>query len=59
MTDVLGVLIIARNGDRAEFYQDPKTYKPAFTASTPLGAVSMTPSLSSTDTHMLVPILAG
>ncbi|KAI6100614.1 histidine phosphatase superfamily [Pisolithus sp. B1] len=39
MTDVLGVLVIARNGDRDEFYQDPKTYEPQFTESTPLGAV--------------------
>ncbi|KIJ11886.1 hypothetical protein PAXINDRAFT_171517 [Paxillus involutus ATCC 200175] len=38
MTDVLGVLVIARNGDRSEFYQDPKTYEAAFTESTPLGA---------------------
>lgn len=41
MTDVLGVLVIARNGGRYEYYQDPKTYEPAFTESTPLGAVSM------------------
>lgn len=39
MTDVLGVLVIARNGDRDEFFQDPKTYEPHFTESTPLGAV--------------------
>ncbi|KAF8554823.1 phosphoglycerate mutase-like protein [Imleria badia] len=39
MTDVLGVVVIARNGDRLEYYQDPKTYKPDFTESTPLGAV--------------------
>ncbi|KAN0081472.1 Histidine phosphatase superfamily [Tylopilus felleus] len=39
MTDVLGVLVIARNGDRYEYYQDPATYEPAFTESTPLGAV--------------------
>lgn len=38
MTDVLGVLVIARNGGRYEYYQDPKTYEPAFTESTPLGA---------------------
>lgn len=41
MTDVLGSVVIARNGDRYEYYQDPKTYEPAFTESTPLGAVSM------------------
>jgi hypothetical protein len=35
MTDVLGVLVIARNGGRYEYYQDPKTYEPTFTESTP------------------------
>ncbi|KAG8220466.1 histidine phosphatase superfamily [Butyriboletus roseoflavus] len=39
MTDVLGSVVIVRNGDRYEYYQDPKTYEPAFTESTPLGAV--------------------
>lgn len=48
MTDVLGTLVIARNGERMEFYQDPVTYEPAFTESTPLGAVSMIPCLFST-----------
>lgn len=38
MSKVLGVLVIARNGDREEFYQDPKTYEPSSTRSTPLGA---------------------
>lgn len=37
MSDVLGVLVIATNGGRTEFYQDPYTYQPAFTISTPLG----------------------
>lgn len=36
---VLGVLVLARNGDRTGFYQDPYTYEPSFTESTPLGAV--------------------
>ena len=36
---VLGVLILARNGDRTRFYQDPYSYEPKFTESTPLGAV--------------------
>lgn len=40
MTDVLGVLVIARNGDRSEYYQDPKTYDGYYTESTALGAVS-------------------
>ncbi|KAG1729353.1 histidine phosphatase superfamily [Suillus paluster] len=39
MPEVHGVLIIARNGDRTEFYQDPYTYEPSYTESTPLGAV--------------------
>ncbi|KAG1718017.1 histidine phosphatase superfamily [Suillus paluster] len=38
MPEVHGVLIIARNGDRTEFYQDPYTYEPSYTESTPLGA---------------------
>lgn len=38
MTDVLGVLVIARNGDRTEFYQDPNTYENSYTESTALGA---------------------
>ncbi|KAI6145364.1 histidine phosphatase superfamily [Pisolithus tinctorius] len=38
MSKVLGVLVIARNGDREEFFQDPKTYEPSPTRSTPLGA---------------------
>lgn len=38
MPDVHGVLIIARNGDRTEFYQDPYTYEPSYVDSTPLGA---------------------
>ncbi|KAJ7077542.1 histidine phosphatase superfamily [Mycena belliarum] len=37
MSSVLGAIIIARNGDRREFYQDPTTYKPALTESTALG----------------------
>jgi hypothetical protein len=37
MTDVLGVLVIARNGDRTEYYQDPKTYESSYTESTALG----------------------
>ncbi|KAG6331440.1 hypothetical protein ID866_7646, partial [Astraeus odoratus] len=38
MSKVLGALVIARNGDREEFFQDPKTYEPSPTRSTPLGA---------------------
>ncbi|KAJ7215562.1 histidine phosphatase superfamily [Mycena pura] len=37
MSNVLGVIVIARNGDRNEFYQDPKTYAPSLTDSTALG----------------------
>ncbi|KAG1837416.1 histidine phosphatase superfamily [Suillus subalutaceus] len=39
MTNVLGVLIIARNGDRTEYYQDPVTYESSYTESTALGVV--------------------
>ncbi|KAJ7467626.1 histidine phosphatase superfamily [Mycena latifolia] len=44
MSSVLGVIIIARNGDRREFYQDPATYVPGPTESTALGV---------TDLHLL------
>ncbi|KAJ6461590.1 histidine phosphatase superfamily [Mycena vitilis] len=37
MSTVLGVIVIARNGDRREFYQDPKSYAPSLTDSTALG----------------------
>ncbi|OBZ65817.1 hypothetical protein A0H81_14126 [Grifola frondosa] len=33
--EVHGVVVLARNGDRTECYQDPITYKPGSTASTP------------------------
>ncbi|KAJ7249935.1 histidine phosphatase superfamily [Mycena rebaudengoi] len=41
MSSVLGVIVIARNGDRQEFYQDPKTYKPSLTDSTALGVADL------------------
>ncbi|CCM06037.1 uncharacterized protein FIBRA_08283 [Fibroporia radiculosa] len=37
--EVLGVVVLARNGDRTEAYQDPITYEPGPTLSTPLGEV--------------------
>ncbi|KAJ7798529.1 histidine phosphatase superfamily [Mycena olivaceomarginata] len=37
MSTVLGVIVIARNGDRRDFHQDPKTYAPSLTDSTALG----------------------
>ena len=37
--DVLGAVILARNGDRTECYQHPVTQKPSTTRSTPLGEV--------------------
>jgi len=40
MTQVLGVIVLARNGDRLEYYQDPKNYGASFTETTPLGEVS-------------------
>ncbi|KAH9888504.1 phosphoglycerate mutase-like protein [Cubamyces lactineus] len=35
--EVLGVVVVARNGDRTECYQDPITQKSEYTQSTPLG----------------------
>jgi hypothetical protein len=39
MSNVHGVVVLARNGDRLEVYQDPKTYDAAFTETTALGEV--------------------
>ncbi|KAF7320587.1 hypothetical protein HMN09_00143100 [Mycena chlorophos] len=41
MSDVLGVLILARNGARTELYQDPATYATGLTDSTPLGVATL------------------
>jgi len=38
MTEVLGVIVLARNGDRTAYYQDPKTYEASYTETTALGA---------------------
>jgi hypothetical protein len=40
MSQVLGVIVLARNGDRLEYYQDPQNYGASFTETTPLGEVS-------------------
>lgn len=39
MSQVLGVVVIARNGDRMGYYQDPKNYAGSFTETTALGEV--------------------
>ena len=39
MSGVKGVVVLARNGDRKECYQDPKTYHYGPTESTPFGEV--------------------
>lgn len=36
-SQVLGVVVMTRHGDRRGFYQDPKTYTPSNTEITPLG----------------------
>ncbi|KAJ7173054.1 phosphoglycerate mutase-like protein [Mycena crocata] len=36
---LLGVVLLARHGDRLEFFQDPLTYTPSATSLTPLGTV--------------------
>jgi len=43
MSQVLGVVVIARNGDRVEYYQNPNNYGAAFTETTALGEVCQTP----------------
>jgi lysosomal acid phosphatase len=40
MSQVHGVIVVARNGDRMEYYQDPNTYNAEFTEATALGEVS-------------------
>jgi lysosomal acid phosphatase len=39
MSKLLGVIVVARNGDRQEYYQDPKSYRGAPTETTALGEV--------------------
>jgi hypothetical protein len=39
MSQVHGVIILARNGDRLEYYQNPNNYAGASTETTPLGEV--------------------
>ncbi len=40
LSKVLGVIVIARNGDRYNYYQDPYTYAASNTETTALGVVS-------------------
>jgi lysosomal acid phosphatase len=39
LSKVLGVIVIARNGDRYNYYQDPNTYAASNTETTALGVV--------------------
>ncbi|KAJ7697875.1 histidine phosphatase superfamily [Mycena rosella] len=41
MSSVLGAIVIARNGDRRAFEQDPQTYAPSLTGSTALGVADL------------------
>lgn len=41
LSKVLGVIILARNGDRYNYYQDPYTYAGSETETTALGEVSI------------------
>jgi lysosomal acid phosphatase len=43
LSKVLGVIVIARNGDRTSFYQDPFTYSASDTETTALGEVRILP----------------
>ena len=43
---LLGVIILARHGDRLGFFQDPLTYTASSTSITPLGNVGHDPHLS-------------
>ena len=50
-TTLLGVVLLARHGDRLEFFQDPFTYDPAETFLTPLGSVRSLPPPASCSAH--------
>lgn len=41
LSKVLGVIVIARNGDRYNYYQDPVTYAGSNTETTALGVVRL------------------
>ncbi len=50
---ILGVVILARHGDREEFFQDPYSYETAHTTLTPLGEVwTKSPSFAVTYGHL-------
>ena len=52
LSKVLGVIIIARNGDRFNYYQDPFTYAGSNTETTALGEVTcFLPSIHQWLTH--------
>ena len=42
-SNVHGVVVLTRNGDRFSYSQDPYTYDPSWTEATPLGEVSPLP----------------
>jgi hypothetical protein len=58
MAEVLGTIVIALNGDRTEYYQDPETYVGSSTHSTPLGAVRLFLSVLSRALSFLLPHLS-
>ena len=54
LSKVLGVIIIARNGDRFNYYQDPLTYAGSDTETTALGVViCFLPLIHQMLTHLL------
>lgn len=44
-SELLGIVVLARHGDREGFYQDPDTYTASQTSITPLGNVSVRQSV--------------
>lgn len=56
-SQVHGVVVVARNGDRLEYYQNPNSYAGAFTETTPLGEVRICSCPSLYGSHMLMPML--
>ena len=57
--EVHGVVVIARNGDRTESWQDPVTYKSGSTISTPLGEVRRIFALSVILTLTYFPVVGS
>lgn len=57
VTGLLGVVLLARHGDRLEFFQNPLNYDASLTFLTPLGSVRRHIHLCNLNCH--IPSYAG